>query len=463
MALKKKGAATVLAAFVLLCLGPGSSKAGLEKMQKRPDLPSRRPARDVRVERPRLAAAKLATDRIMVRFRPGLAPELEEGLLASYQFRDIRRIPRLGYYGARLPEGLALMDALTMLRLNEDIAYAGPDHRTRLAVAPNDTFFLTYQYNLYNHAVVLDISSDIHPRTKAGADVKAMTAWEETEGDPEVIIAVLDTGVDMTHPELVNKVVSSGRDFVNGDMDATDDNSHGTHVAGVAAAETNNGEGIAGVAWNCRILPVKVMDADGNGYYSDLIDGLIWATDNGARVINLSLGGDYDDPALKDACQYAFNMGVVIAAAAGNDGGPVMYPAAYDDYVLAVSATDYEDEWASFSNFGPEVDVAAPGVYILGPVPQWYAGPDFLPYAFGSGTSASSPHVAGLAALLISDKPWLKPSEVMNIVRYTADDVNVASFAGKDDYIGYGRINMERALVPYTLAPARLGAAISKR
>jgi subtilisin family serine protease len=255
----------------------------------------------------------------------------------------------------------------------------------------------------------------------------------------------------MTHSDLAAKVVSAGRDFANDDDDAIDDNGHGTHVAGIAAADTDNSEGIAGVAWNCKILPVKVTEADGTGYYSWIIDGIIWAADQGADVINLSLGGDFDDPFLEDACKYAFDRGVVLVASAGNDAGSVLYPAAYDSYVLAVAATDYNDEPADFSNFGPQVDVAAPGVYILGPAPQWFVGEASLPYLFVSGTSQAAPHVSGLAALIKSLKPELEPAEVMKIIRYTADDVNASVDRGRDDHIGYGRINMERALAPYIL------------
>jgi len=444
----------VLAA--LLVAGLLSAGAVQQKQTKRPGRDVRRAGQALRFEGLRSPSAPFsATDRVLLRFKPGVSADAARAVLESYGLRDVKPTLRLGFFKARVPEGLSAGQTVAMLRLNPDMDYAGPDFRTHISVTPNDPFFSPYQYNLYNHGIVLDIGPDIQPRTKADADIKARAAWDRTKGSPDVVIAILDTGVDMSHPELVNKVISTGRDFVNGDMDATDDNSHGTFVAGVAAAETDNDEGIAGVAWNCMVLPVKVMDAEGNGYYSDLIDGLTWAADNGAKVINLSLGGEEPDLALEEACRYAFEKNVVIVASSGNEGGPVAYPAAYAEYVLAVSATDYEDAWASFSNSGPEVDVAAPGVYILGPVPEWYAGPGYLPYAFGSGTSAAAPHVAGMAALLLSVKPWLIPGDLMNVIRYTADDVNAASDPGRDDLIGYGRINMERALVPYKLVNTR--------
>jgi subtilisin family serine protease len=449
----KKAFRPVLAIVVLLLLGLGSANSSLQKAGKRNDRSGFRADRVLRVERPgRPAKSRLATDRILIKFRPGVSASSAEGILQYHALGKIRRITGTGVYRVQTPPNVTVREMLTVLRQNPEVEYAGPDYRTRLFTVPNDTYFSKYQYNLSNPGGILDISSDVQPQMTAGADIKATTAWDVTKGDSGTVIAIVDTGVDMSHDELKNKFVSTGYDFVNGDSDATDDNSHGTWVAGIAAAETNNNEGIAGVAWNCKILPVKVMDADGNGYYDQMIEGIMWAVDNGAKVINISAGGDADDPSLKAACKYAHDKNVVVVAAAGNDGTSVSYPAAYDDYVLAVAATDYNDAWASFSNPGSQVDVAAPGVWILGPAPQWYVGPGYLPYVFGSGTSGSSPQVAGLAALLISHKPWLTPNQVMNIIRYTADDVNKAQYPGKDDDIGYGRINMGRALVAYTLS-----------
>jgi thermitase len=439
--------------LVLLIIGLGTTDAGWVSQTKLGDRLSRRPAHALRVERPALRrGSRYAADRVLVRFKPYVADAYAQGLLRSYGFSSVRLIPRIGVYSVRTSPGASVVESLAMLRRNGDIEQARPDYRARLTDTPNDTFFVQYQYNLRNRGGVLNISDDIHPQITAGADIKATPAWDAAMGDPEVVIAILDSGVDRTHPDLAAKVISPGHDFANDDDDATDDNWHGTHVAGIAAADSNNAEGIAGVARNCRILPVKVAGADGTGFYSWIIDGIIWAADQGADVINLSMGGDYDDPFLEDACKYAFDRGVVVVAAAGNNfGGPVAYPAAYDSYVLAVAATDYNDQPADFSSSGPQVDVAAPGVYILGPAPQWYVGDTYLPYVFASGTSQAAPHVSGMAALIKSLKPELKPSDIMNIIRYTADDVNASVYRGRDDHIGYGRINMERALVPYIL------------
>jgi len=162
-------------------------------------------------------------------------------------------------------------------------------------------------------------------------------------------------------------------------------------------------------------------------------------------VINISLGGDSLDPFLEAALKYAYDKNIVIIAAAGNYdplwGSDVFYPAAYDNYCLAVAATDYNDLRPDWSNYGPQVDVAAPGVEIISLFPN-------SSYAWGIGTSMAAPHVAGLAALIKSIKPWLTNAQIMKIIRYTADDINSADYPGKDDFIGYGRINMKKALVP---------------
>jgi thermitase len=382
---------------------------------------------------------------VLVKFKPTFSAQSIQTTIAAYETRAIRKIPRIDVYQLQTPSYYTVDQMVAALRQNPNVQYAEPNYIAHICVTPNDEFF-SRQWALNNPGGILQIPGT--PQGTAGADIKASAAWEETKGDTGTVIAVLDTGVDLLHPDIKNKIVNSGRDFVNNDFDATDDNGHGTHVAGIAAAETNNQIGIAGVAWNCKVLPIKVIDKNGSGLYSWLIDGIIYAADNGAQVINMSLGGsDYSD-ALKEATAYAFGKGLVEVAAVGNDGGPVLFPAAFDDYVLAVAATDYTDSSPSWSNVGSQVDVAAPGVDILSLVPTWYFGQGSIPYGFGTGTSAAAPHVSGLAALIKSLKPWLKPAEIMNIIRYSADDVNSNTFPGKDDHIGYGRINMEKTLVP---------------
>ncbi len=441
-----------LAAAALLALALGPSDESWAQARRRVDPAPLKKKQAARIEKraPGTAGPK-APGRLLVRFKEEVPPDTAAGLLQAFRFRDVREIAPLGIFAVKTPESVSVEEALAVLSRNPDVARAGPDRRVRLCATPNDPYFVRFQYNLSNRGGTLDISGNIRIEMTAGADIKAGPAWDETRGDPAVVIAVLDSGVDMTHVELAGKVVSTGRDFANDDFDATDDNSHGTHVAGIAAADTDNGQGIAGVAWDAAILPVKVVEADGTGLYSWVIEGIVWAADEGARVINLSLGGDEPDDFLEDACRYAFEKGVVVIAAAGNENASVLYPAAYDRYVLAVAATDAKDRRAPFSNFGPEIDAAAPGIYILGPCPQWYAGEGYLPYLFVSGTSQATAHVSGLAALVLGVKPWLTPAEIMNIIRYTADDVNKAEKPGRDNELGYGRINMERALVPYVL------------
>jgi len=216
----------------------------------------------------------------------------------------------------------------------------------------------------------------------------------------------------------------------------TDDVGHGTHVAGVIAALVNNYQGVAGMTWSNPVIPVKVLDETGAGSTYAVAQGIIWATDNGAKVINLSLGNYAEANFLHDAIKYAFDRDVVLVAASGNDSTEQPgYPAAYPE-VLAVSATDTSKNLASFSNFGEYIDVAAPGVNIPSTYPE-------NRYAAMSGTSMASPHVAALAALIRSVNPALKNTEVIDIIRNTAEDLGPK---GKDKYFGYGQIDVLKAL-----------------
>jgi len=392
-------------------------------------------------------------DEVLVKFKPTVSEQMREVTIEAYQSKIIKRNIRLNRYKVKIPKNYTLEEMIYILSQNPDVEYVGLIYKAFVAVTPNDPLF-DYQYSLYNSGQ--DIGPPGSPQGKERADIKATSTWEETKGNEDIIIAIVDTGVDLDHPDLNDKIYSSGYDFINNDSDATDDNAHGTHVAGIAAAETHNNEGIAGVAWNCKILPVKVLDENGEAdSYDPIIQGINWAVDNGAHVINLSLGGLGPDPDLFAALKRAHENNVVVVAAAGNEEEAVLYPAAYNDYCLAVAATDYDDERVDFSNFGPEIDVAAPGVLIISTVPTWFWGPGSFPYAWGDGTSMASPHVAGLAALIKSVKPHLTAAQIMNVIRYSADDVNFVNNLGMDNYIGYGRINTEKALVPTVIKPSR--------
>ncbi len=452
-ATKKKlmGFAVVTALIPVLFIGAATVR-DQNRLRRKPSDDGRQLRGLVRTMNIRLPADEYAADRVLVKFRSTVSTLSVGSILTAYGSPDFQAVADIGVFKVRIPAGTSIPSFLYALQNNPDVGYAEPDFRTRLQATPNDEFFWR-QYALKNTGQGSALPGS--PDAVAGADIKATAAWDMTTGLADVIIAILDTGVDLNHPDIKNKLVSSGRDFINDDYDATDDNWHGTHVAGIAGAETDNGQGIAGVAWNSKILPVKILDQDGSGYYSQLIDGIVWAADQNAKVINLSLGGDSPSNALMEAVQYAHDKGVVVVAAAGNDGTFVSYPGAYDDFCLAVAATDYQDKHASWSNPGIQVDIAAPGDSILSLVPTWLFGTTAQPYAFASGTSMATPHVAGFAALIRSLKPWLSVDDVMNVIRYSADDVNSATLAGKDNEIGYGRINTGRALVPYQLTSAK--------
>jgi thermitase len=264
--------------------------------------------------------------------------------------------------------------------------------------------------------------------------IYANYAWRTQVGTNKVIVAVVDTGVDRFHEDLQGTVIN-GRDFYNNDYDAADDHGHGTHVSGTIAATLNNNKGVTGVAPNVYILAVKVCSAGGSCPYSAIANGIIYAAQRGAKVINLSLGGS---PSLtvQSAVAYAWNAGVLLACAAGNGGpGPTTYPAAYSQ-CLAVAATDQNDQRASFSQYAPN-GVAAPGVGILSTLPS-------NRYASWSGTSMATPHVAGVASLLFSQDFWHRNNQrVRYILTATTRDIGAS---GKDPIFGYGRIDAWRAV-----------------
>ena len=265
--------------------------------------------------------------------------------------------------------------------------------------------------------------------------IRTEEGWGISKGNENVIIAVIDTGVDLNHPDL-KKRLTKGYNVVEKNHFADDDNGHGTHVAGIIASETNNREGVAGLTWYNKIMPIKAVGVEGYGTSFDIAKGIIWAVDNGADVINMSLGNYQSSSLLKEAIDYAYNQNVVLIAAAGNENtSRPSFPASYPQ-VLSVAAIDYTGNRASFSNFGDYIDVGAPGNLIA----STYLNQQ---YASLSGTSMASPHVAGLAGLLRSVNPDLSNREVMDIIENTAYDLGMP---GKDFEFGSGLIDIQHAL-----------------
>ncbi|MEU4622158.1 S8 family peptidase [Actinoplanes sp. NPDC023801] len=276
------------------------------------------------------------------------------------------------------------------------------------------------------------------------AKMRVAEGWQKSTGSG-VTVAVIDTGVDSSHPDLAANVLRGYDAVANRAGVITDGNGHGTHVAGTIAAVTGNNAGVSAVAPDARILPVKVLSDNGSGYSSDTAEGIVWAADNGAKVINMSLGGPSRSTAVSNAIAYARSKGVTVVAAAGNErqsGSPTSYPGA-DQGVIAVAATTSADGIASYSNAGSYVDVAAPGSGILSTYPMRLGNG----YASLNGTSMASPHVAAVAALLKAYQPLLTPDQIEAALEKSAVDLGTRGF---DSDYGNGRVDAAAALTVVT-------------
>ncbi len=281
----------------------------------------------------------------------------------------------------------------------------------------------------------------LYPQQYGPQRIAAPAAWDVTVGDAATVIAIVDTGVYCGHPDLIGKCLSTGYDWVNNDNDPVDDHGHGTHVASTAAAATNNALGIAGICWNCLILPEKVLDSGGGGSWQQVANGITHAADNGADIISMSLGGAGGDSVVENAVNYAYSKGVLVVSACGNSGSNdnCLFPARYLNSI-AVSCSDSNDKACSFTSYGSEVDVSAPGLSILAAVPASGAPccSDPSGYKTLSGTSMSTPHVSGTAGLVRSLHPELSVDQVWGLLEQSADDSGATGF---DIIYGFGRIN----------------------
>ncbi|EFO79910.1 peptidase S8 and S53 subtilisin kexin sedolisin [Oscillochloris trichoides DG-6] len=368
---------------------------------------------------------------VLVRLRPGIQVALHTQhveLLGTSNLsllnRELRMIDAYAFspigigsdtYRITFRQPISPAAVATRLARDPGVVYAEPNHRRELLRTPNDTV-LAQQWALNN--------------------IQAFDAWDISTGSA-IVIAVLDTGVDANHIDLQGQVISGFNAFTGGN-DTNDDNGHGTAVAGLIAANTNNGEGVAGICWGCKILPIKVLDSQGGGDDASVAAGIRWAVDNGARVINMSLGGSDESQTLRDAVDYAAARGVLMVAASGNErseGNATSYPAAYDS-VIAVGATGNTDVVTGFSNTGPYVDLAAPGVGLWTTLPG-------NQYGTPNGTSFASPYVAGAAGLAFSVRPDLPIADIRCILEAGAEDKGTP---GRDDEYGWGRLNLLRSL-----------------
>jgi len=427
----------------------------------------------VRGDRPqpglRLQAAAKAgqalSGELLLRVDPAVGA-LAQRLMISVGGHEEARLEELGVIRLRLREGLSLEKALELYSRLPGVDYAEPNYRLKAEFVPNDTFYAAqrWYYNL----------------------TEAPQAWDVERGNPSVIVAVLDSGVDVTHPDLRDRIwrnpgegvpngidedgngcvddvhgcnfvqpedadPSCGPQPVSPSNQVTDDSGHGTFVAGIIGATGNNGMGVIGGAHGTTLLPVKVLDCTGAGTTADAAAGILYAARMGAQVINLSFGGTDPSRTLLEAIVTATETyGAVVVAASGNQGAQgVTYPARYRQ-VIAVGASDRNspDARAPFSNWGPEVDVVAPGVDLVSTVPQalcdgrWLC-PGGQPYSVASGTSFAAAQVAALAALIRSHSPALTTNEIRFIIRATALPLSDDATPG---WAGAGRIRMRRAL-----------------
>jgi len=392
--------------------------------------------------------------RIVIQFKEGINLASMAQLHARQNAVVEKEIRQLKVQVVRVPEP-NLAAAIAAYRADPRVEYAEPDYIAQVAYEPNDPSYSN--------------------GTQWGPQkIEAPLAWDYSRGSPDVVVSIVDWGVDLQHPDLATNLWTNpdeianngvdddrngyiddvyGWDFANDDNDPQDDYGHGTHCAGIAAAATDNGVGIAGVGFNSRIMAVKVGDGTtGLAAYSDIAYGIMYAADNGAKVISLSLGGYAYSSFLEAAVNHAWNAGCVLVGAVGNNNvSDPFYPAAYNN-VIGVSATDQNDVRASWSNYGSHVAVAAPGVSIYST--YWNKGST---YARMSGTSMAAPHVAGLAALLFAQDGTRSNADVRSLIEESADDLGNP---GWDQYYGYGRINAFRALgtVSTVVEPAAGGS-----
>ena len=360
-------------------------------------------------------------EEIIVKFSAGASVAQIGKINQKFQTQIKEQLAISGVYTLKVPKGVEEKLAKIYNSL-PFVEYAEPNYVAKALLIPNDPYFSS-QWGL----------------TK----IQAPEGWDLTTGSSQVKIAIIDTGIDKDHPDLTGKIVNRANLTTTRSDD--DLNGHGTHVAGIAAAITNNRVGVAGTGFDASLMSVKVLNDSGSGYYSWIANGIKWAADNGAKVINLSLGGSSSSKTLEEAVNYAWNKGVILACAAGNDGvSSPLYPAYYQN-CLATAATDKSDIKTSWSNYGSWVDVAAPGLEIFSTLPNHNARlTKTKNYGSLSGTSMATPFVAGLAGLLAGKNSNLNNVQIRNMIEENADKIS-----GTGTYWAAGRINAYKSVMAF--------------
>ncbi|HEV7664320.1 MAG TPA: S8 family peptidase [Chloroflexota bacterium] len=377
---------------------------------------------------PAAAASPDAT--LLVTLAASASPAIAERAIAATGATVLERLKPLAVYRVSLPAD-SVDAVIGTLRGRSDLIKSAEVEGEQVAqVTPNDALYKAFQWNL----------------RRIGME----QAWDLRPSATDVIVAVLDTGVDLNHPDLrPNLLLDQGYDFLNDTPTPQDDESHGTAVAGIIGAVGNNHEGVTGIAWHVKLLPIKALNAQGRGPDSAMVKAILYAADAGAKIINISSTGTRYSAALETAVQYAQEKGALVVAAAGNTGdrdNAVNYPAAFDG-VLAVAAIDDKDQVASFSQRQSYVALAAPGVDV--PSTAW-AGAGRGNYASQSGTSIAAPHVSGAAAVLWALRPDLAAGDIATALRASADRVPATNATGQA--YGAGILN-----VAHAVANLRLG------
>lgn len=412
-----------------------------------------------------VAAADYRSDEILVKYKPGLHIMAMSSTAASVAGAKVSRtINQIRTQRIKLPAGISVEDAIARYKKDPNVEYVGPNHNIRICLEPNDEQYCFYDDWIFNEYIYgqWGLYSPDYPNS----GIDAPEAWDINTGSSSIIIAIIDTGVYLEHEDLYEKIVQ-GRNCLEGAADPddpNDDHGHGTAVASIAAAMTDNSIGVAGVSWGSMIMPVKVMDASGTGTEEDAAAGIVWAADHGANVLNLSLAGDVYSQAEYDAIEYAWNKGCVIVAASGNNNSSIpLYPASFE-HALSVGATNESgqrcspSDWGQDgdgndqgSNYGSYLDVVAPGNNIT------CAGlPDelFGDYTVASGTSAAAPFVSGIAALILSQNPSWTNEQVVSQIKYTCKDINPT---GWDQYTGWGLVSAYHALADAQVEYSKIG------